>query len=469
MAGRSQTRQQNEQCRENALLNLMKIIKRFYPELFAQFRKCTTDPRHPGYITYTVGTILTVLFFKYALSIVSMREMTRLFNYNVAVTNILKISNQPGLMDIPHYQTINEFLARFSPAFMEELRCGIITHLIRTNQFYGYRLNKCWLIAVDGTQIYGGAHKVNSKCLFRIHKKGEPDQHITYHIQVLEAKLILFGTNIGFSFMTEFIENTPETEDGPAISDEKYKQDCELKAFKRLAERIHQRFPRMPICIVADALYNRESAIKICEDYGWKYIFRFKDGTIKSIAEEVQALGSEMEKGKINPMDTVEDVEYLKELDYKGHKVHYLRAKDHLVESTSEETRGRKKKETEKEINTFQWLTNIDLSPRLAVLVALAGRSRWIIENEGFNRQKNWSGQITHLCSWNEQAIKNHYLMMQIADMFRQLFEFMSYTDAHIRRTFGQVRDDLLFQLTTEVLTANSRVWKTILEKLLIQ
>lgn len=28
-----------------------------------------------------------------------------------------------------------------------------------------------------------------------------------------------------------------------------------------------------------------------------------------------------------------------------------------------------------------------------------AGRKRWKIENEGFNRQKNWQGDITHACS----------------------------------------------------------------------
>ncbi len=38
-------------------------------------------------------------------------------------------------------------------------------------------------------------------------------------------------------------------------------------------------------------------------------------------------------------------------------------------------------------------------------------------ENEGFNRQKNWQGDITHACSWNDQSQKNHYLMEQISDL----------------------------------------------------
>ena len=53
-----------------------------------------------------------------------------------------------------------------------------------------------------------------------------------------------------------------------------------------------------------------------------------------------------------------------------------------------------------------------------------AGRNRWKIENQGFNRQKHWRGNIEHACSWNEQAQKNHYLMEQIADFIKQLYEY---------------------------------------------
>lgn len=44
-------------------------------------------------------------------------------------------------------------------------------------------------------------------------------------------------------------------------------------------------------------------------------------------------------------------------------------------------------------------------------------RKRWEIENEGFNRQKNWQGSIAHICSWNDRVKKNHYLMVQISDL----------------------------------------------------
>ena len=52
----------------------------------------------------------------------------------------------------------------------------------------------------------------------------------------------------------------------------------------------------------------------------------------------------------------------------------------------------------------------------------LAGRGRWKIENEGFNNQKNEIYRIEHLNSKNSNAMKNHYLLTQIADILMQLY-----------------------------------------------
>ena len=64
----------------------------------------------------------------------------------------------------------------------------------------------------------------------------------------------------------------------------------------------------------------------------------------------------------------------------------------------------------------FQWITSLKITEKNAEKMAGIGRLRWKIENEGFNRQKNWSGDICHACSWNANALKNHYLIYQIAD-----------------------------------------------------
>ncbi|MBF0297380.1 MAG: hypothetical protein HQK51_01590 [Oligoflexia bacterium] len=88
----------------------------------------------------------------------------------------------------------------------------------------------------------------------------------------MEAKLV---TSSGFviSIGTEWIENEGEYD----------KQDCETKAFARLAEKIKKNFPRLPICVVADGLYPNQTIFSICENNGWGFIFTFKDGNLPSL------------------------------------------------------------------------------------------------------------------------------------------------------------------------------------------
>ena len=55
--------------------------------------------------------------------------------------------------------------------------------------------------------------------------------------------------------------------------------------------------------------------------------------------------------------------------------------------------------------------------------IVKTGRERWKIENKGFNEQKNHGYFIQHVFSENYNAMKNHYLLAQIAHIIRQLME----------------------------------------------
>lgn len=83
------------------------------------------------------------------------------------------------------------------------------------------------------------------------------------------------------------------------------------------------------------------------------------------------------------------------------------------------ETEG---KNAEREIHEFQWLANIELTTENLEEMIEAGRGRWMIENKGFNNQKNRIYDIEHLNSRDNTAMKNHYLITQIADIVMQLY-----------------------------------------------
>ena len=65
---------------------------------------------------------------------------------------------------------------------------------------------------------------------------------------MLEAKLV-FTNGFSISLGTQWIENPKEYD----------KQDCELKAFKRLAVKLKKWFPRLPICILADRQVSKST------------------------------------------------------------------------------------------------------------------------------------------------------------------------------------------------------------------
>ena len=247
-------------------------------------------------------------------------------------------------------------------------------------------------------------------------KFNEENEFTKYHRSVLEAKLYL-GNNLVCSVASETIQNS---EANVHQSEEKVKQDCESKAFIRLAEKIKQRFPRLPIVIIADGLYVSQKVLETCKKYGWDYIIRYKEGSAPSIAEEYQMLP---EKEKVD-----EGIEYQNQIPFKEQDVNLI----YYVEKKKDKT------------TEFAWITSIKITKRNAKKIVQAGRNRWKIENQGFNRQKHWQGNIEHACSYNERAQKNHYLMEQIADFIKQLYEYFYLKKNEIKKLQKNISSELL-------------------------
>ncbi len=103
--------------------------------------------------------------------------------------------------------------------------------LLQKKVLYRYRvLGLYFIVAVDGTGTIDYDHRHCPRCLTRT-RNGKT----LYYHPVLEAKL-LTSNGFAFSLTSEFIENP-----GEKVT----KQDCELKAFYRLAERLKIQFPRL--------------------------------------------------------------------------------------------------------------------------------------------------------------------------------------------------------------------------------
>ena len=417
--GREQERI-TKRLEKNPAKECNKVQRKFYPELFSKFEQ-TRDPRHSSYIKYSNKEMLGTLYYKSLAEVESMRAMTREFNADNVVTNLYHFMGNAGKDYLPHYVTENEYLERLEPVELEGIRDDIVYQMIRRKTFDDAKVLKHWLVLVDGTELDSGYIRKNEHYLERCYNRGTEHEKTKYHRGVLEAKLYL-GNGLMVSIGTETIENDDDYIKYK-YSEEERKQDCEIKAFKRLVTKIKQAFPRLPICIIADGLYVAENIMDLCESYRWKFIIRYKEGCAKSIEEEYCAIPEKEQFGT---------VKYVNEIVYKDRTVNVLEQRETKIKSGKEVT------------TKFKWVTNFKITKGNAEKIARAGRLRWKIENQGFNRQKHWQGNLEHAFSWNAQAQKNHYLMQQIADFMRQLYEYFYLKKNEIKKAQKNIPSDIL-------------------------
>ena len=277
----------------------------------------------------------------------------------------------------------------------------MIQTVLRNKTLNEWRLlDKWYLIGIDGTGTVGFKHRHCPKCLKRKLKDGST----YYYHPVLEAKLVT-GNGLALSIGTEYMENTEGWED------EQKKQDCELKAFYRLAKRLKKEYPQLSICLLMDGLYAKRTVYDICKKNGWKYIITFKEGC-----------SSDLYKWYITMRDKLYQKNYKEVIIKDGlQKFRWISPFEHFTGEIFHVFEC--EEEVNREVTHFVWSTNIEVTEaNVTKLANQGGRLRWKVENEGFNTQKNGGYGLEHVYSRNPNAIKNFYMLIQITHLIDQLF-----------------------------------------------
>jgi hypothetical protein len=182
-----------------------------------------------------------------------------------------------GVDDVPHGDTLERTFRRLDVEQVQEMVSGAVRTLIRRKSLYGERLlERYFIVSFDRRHC--------EHCLTRKNGNG-----VIYYHNVLEAKLVS-ESGFAFSIMTEFIENTDSASS---------KQDCELKAFARLAPRLKAAFPRLPIVLSLDGLYAEGPVFDTCRRYGWNFIAVLKDRDLPSVNREFEALSALQLKNRL--------------------------------------------------------------------------------------------------------------------------------------------------------------------------
>jgi len=346
-------------------------------------------------------------------------------NDDVLLSHLSELTgiNLDHLQTVAHGDTINDLFTKLDPVHLLQIQQDMIRQIIRKRTLEHARLlDDYYMIAFDATGLFHRHSPHCPHCLISKSKTGE----ILYSHNVLEAKLIT-ESGLALSICSEHIENL----DGDAfdLSKEKEKQDCELKAFKRLAPKIKNAFPQLRICLLFDSLYAAQTVMDICEENGWKFIICFKEGSIPTVYDEFEKL-LPLQSGNHCTRETKtvnQKIKWVTDITYAAHTLHLIHSIDQYKESG--------------ELKKFLHLSNIKPTKSTVCSIANgAGRQRWKIENQGFNMQKNGGYNLEHIYSENENAAKCLYICLQIAHMINQFIEKGSLI-GDIRKKYGSLKN----------------------------
>ena len=310
-------REKREKKKElNVLGDVITIINQYFPELISKFEGLT-DLRHQSYVTYKMKVIFMVRLLALMCEIKSMQEITREFNTEEAIANIAQICGLT-LDEIPHCDTINDVFRNVEVNEIEKIRKYMINKMIRNRMLEKFKIRgQYYHVIVDGTGLASSRKKYNENCLVKNKTDKKGNEYQEYSTYVLEAKLVI--GDMVFSIGSEFVENESENVD---------KQDCETNAFKRLADKIKDEYPRLRIIISGDALYASKPVMDICKEKCWKYIIRFKEGTIPTLYKEFETIVKTDNESKIK------NYQYVTKLDYQENKTN-------IIKYTEEKKRNR--------------------------------------------------------------------------------------------------------------------------------
>src|SRR5699024_5598140 len=131
-------------------------------------------------------------------------------------------------MSFAHFDTVDNFLRGLSMEAVEDVKTKMIKKLIRKKKLSTF--HGTYLIAIDATGMTTYEEdKKDEGLLYRTSKNGQK----TYLNIMLEAKIVT-PEGLCFSIASEPLSN--------AEIEAYKKQDCELKAFKRIAAKIKRLF-----------------------------------------------------------------------------------------------------------------------------------------------------------------------------------------------------------------------------------
>ena len=384
-------------------------MRHFFPELNAWIEEFP-DPRFAPLVIYHKRFLVWWGLSLFLCKLTSRRQLDYQFNRDgPEVLNNLNRLAATAQVSRPVNQTLEYFLDGTGAGPIAWLRRRMVQRLIRMKALEQARLLGRFLVLIDGSGYLVFRSRHCDHCLTQRH--GETT---LYMHQVLEATLLgPAGTVI--SIATELIDNRDVQAAAAGASQEQVKQDCELKALRRLLAGLRAEFPQLRICLGGDGLYACGEGFQIAKDYKCDFIYTFQPGRLPALWQDFQGLlrlCPDQHVDWATPQGVRQVYRWINALRYtdSAGRAWGFNAID-CIETKTDGGKSR-----------WSWVTSLGVSNKTVVEVATnGGRARWRAENEGFNTQKNSGLNLGH--AYSHRCWAAYYFLLQIAHLLLQLVE----------------------------------------------
>jgi len=401
--------------RNQVVAEKIKMFRSKLPVLLNRLSKIE-DPRNPKKIKHKITTLMIYGILTFVFQMASCREANREMTRPMFWQNLQYFF--PELESLPHHDTLKRLLSKIDVNQIEDIHLDLIRKMIRKKKFYRYLIDKCYPIAIDGTGKFKRDWLWDEECLERNIKKDNETKK-QYHVYVLEANLA-FRDGMTIPLMSEVLSYTK----GDTGND---KQDCEQKAFYRLASRLKSAFPALKIMVLLDGLYANGPVVEICRKNNWQFMIVLQNDALPSVMREFEALKNLDEKNRYRGIwgNRKQFFRWVNDIDYRFDKngkksqiLHVVECKESWHEINPETG------QPEENCSRHVWLSSEPLDRRnLHERCNLGARSRWCIES-GILVEKHHGYQYEHCFSYDWNAMKGYHLLMRIGHMLNVLARY---------------------------------------------
>jgi len=421
------TVEEEKQARQEAVEEQLRVFRHVLPTLLNRFGKIR-DPRNPKTSKHKLTVLMLYGIVAFVLQMTSRREANREMTMPQFQENLRLLF--PELDSTPHQDTLNRLLADIEVEQIETAHLELIGRLMRKKKFARYLIQRCYPVAIDGTQKLSRDLCGAEEWLQREVAAGEGSTRTQYYVYVLEAHLA-FANGMTIPLLSEFL--TGKVDDGQS------KQDCELKAFQRLADRIKAAFPRLPILVLLDGLYPNGPIFELCRRYHWQFMIVLQDGSLPSVWEEVDGLRALQPQqflkqtwgNRRQHFWWVNGIEYrYGPNDRRQQILHVVVCEESWEEIAADSTQVVRK------TSRHVWISSEPLNRgHVHERCNLGARHRWGIENN-FLVEKHHGYQYQHCFSTDWKALRGYHYLMQLGHLINVLAQHTAVL-AKMVRQFG--------------------------------